>query len=471
VTYFLFYGCINLGPDYEKPDLGIQPPATFQGGQSNASVAQIEDRWWHTIDDPDLDQIVDAVLKNNWDLKQAAARILESRAQYVQVRANRFPEANIQGSYERRQIDDPLSGSGTTTLDRYDIGGVASFELDLWRRLAKSSQAAWQDILQQEEARRVVAQTLVAETIILYLQLEATERRLQIADQSITAFQRSREIVETRYKRGLVPVLDLRQASRVLAGAQALVPEFRQDLGILQQQISILLGRYPQTGPARLQPEDYYRPLPSVPAGLPSTLLLRRPDIRAAENNLKALNERVGAAKAARFPIINLTGAYGWSSNELRALIQPDNVIWNLTAGIAQPVFDAGRLKAGQRAAEARYRQGVADYVQTVLGAFAEVEGALLTRKQQLERRMLVFKFLQEARATQRVAQNRYLRGLTSYLDVLDAQQTRYRAEDDLVLADLTILSNWVELHRTLGGGWGEPEPVAVRDDGIFFQF
>jgi multidrug efflux system outer membrane protein len=357
------------------------------------------------------------------------------------------------------------------TIDTYELAAPAFFEIDLWSRLAKTSKAAWDDILQEEKTRHTVAQTIVAETATLYLQMEASERRLQIAYQSIEAFRRSLQFVDTRYSRGLTSALDVRQARRILAGAESLVPVFQQQLGVIQQQLSVLLGHYPDTEPARRQPEDYYQHLEPVPPGLPSSLLLRRPDIRAAEYRLQALNERIGAAKAARFPTITLTGSYGWSSNELHTLIEPDSVIWNFTRGIVQPVFDAGKLKARQREAEAQYQQGVAEYAKTLLTAFQEVESALLTRKLQLERRKRELKFLEEARATQRVAQNRYILGLTDYLDVLDAQQTRFQAEDSLVLVDLAIYSNRVSLHRALGGGWATPEPLATKDDGIFFDF
>jgi len=342
--------------------------------------------------------------------------------------------------------------------------------VDLWRKLKKASQAAWADVLQQEEARRTIAQAVVAETISLYLSMEAVERRLQIAEQSISAFRQSLQFVETRYRRGLTSVLDVHQARRVLAQAETIVPQLEQELGIIQQQLSVLLGRYPETRAPRKQPEDYYKQLAPVPPGLPSDLLWQRPDLRAAEASLQALNDRVGVAKANRLPTITLTGNYGWSSEDLNKLLRTENIVWNLTAGIVQPVFDAGRLKAVQRAAEARYLQGVAEYVQTVLDAFSEVEQALLTRELQLDRRTRELKFLEEARATQRVAENRYIRGLVIYLDVLNAQITRYQAEDAVVLVDLVIYRNRIALHRALGGGWAEPEPVEVKDDGIFFD-
>ena len=469
-TYFLLYGCINLGPDYKQPATGFHTPGTYEYAPQAAEKPAAADRWWEIFGDADLNRLADDVLKNNWDIKQAAARVLEVRARYVQVRADRFPSASISAGKDRRRIPGRDLQSARM-VDTYDLSGPASFEIDLWGRLAKASRAAWQDILQEEENRRTVAQSVVAEAISLYLQMEAVERRLQIAHENIAVFDLSLRFVETRYRRGLISVLDVRQAARVLAQAQTLVPQLEQELGIAQQQLAVLLGRYPQTRPARRQPENYYKRLPPVPPGLPSDLLKRRPDIRAAETRLKSLNEQVGVAKADRFPTLTLTGSYGWSSNELSNLLRREHVAWDLTAGIVQPVFDAGRLKARQREAEARYQQGVAEYVKTLLNAFSDVEKALLTRKRQLERRQREIKFLDEARETQRVAQNRYIRGLVIYLDVLNAQVTRFQAEDSLVLVDLAILQNRVALYRALGGGWAQPEPVEVQDDGIFFNF
>ena len=469
-TYFFLYGCINLGPDYKRPDLGIQVPESYEFDPTEKQPPEVEDRWWEVFDDRELNQLVEDALKYNWDIKQAAARILEVRARYVQVRSGRFPAVDVGGIRDRRQI-----GGGefrdNFIVDTYELTAAASFELDLWSRLKKASRAAWEDILREEENRRAVAQAVVAETSALYLDMEAVERRLQIAEQSINAFRQSLQFAEIRYRRGLTSVLDVRQASRVLAGAETIVPQLEQDLGIIQQQLSVLLGRYPETRAPRRQPEDYFKRLAPVPPGLPSDLLMRRPDIRAAEAQLRSLNDLVGVAKAARLPRITLTGEYGWSSEDLNKLLRTENIIWNLTAGLVQPVFDAGRLKAGQRAAEARYEQGAAEYVKAVLDAFVDVERALLTRELQLDRREREITFLTEARATQRVAENRYLKGLVNYLDVLNAQITRFQAEDSLVLVDLTILRNRVALHRALGGSWAEPEALKIKDDGPFFRF
>ena len=278
---------------------------------------------------------------------------------------------------------------------------------------------------------------------------------------SINNYRDSLEVVNRRYERGLVSILDLRQARRTLAQAEARLPSLRQDLGTTQQQLSVLLGRYPKTRQARQHAEDYYKQLDPVPPGLPSDLLLRRPDIRAAEANIRALNARVGERLAARFPRITLTGNLGYSSDELSELFRPESFLWSWAAGLVQPLFNAGKLIARQREAEARYQQGSAEYAKTVLTAFSEVENALLTREEQLQRRERLLNFLEEARATQRVAESRYQRGLVEYLDVLESQQTRFQAEENVVLVDFAILNNRVNLHRSLGGGWARPTPIS----------
>ena len=466
--WLVLVGCVRLAPEYKDPNLGFTPPAVYQQAvldDKAAETLQPLDLWWEEFEDSQLNDLVKQVLKNNWDIQQAAARVLESRYRYFQVRAEQFPPLDLQGGYDRRKTGGGRIDQGII-FDTFDIGVAASYELDLWGRLASASEAARSELLQAEENRHTVSQTIVAETVNLYLQIEALERRLQIADQSVEAFQRSLDFVKIRFERGLVSALDLRQARRILAGAQARIPQLEQDLGEAQQQLAVLLGRYPQTQPPRSQPEDYFRESAAVPPGLPSELLTRRPDIRAAVAQLKALNEEIGVAKAQRFPSISLTGSYGYASSELDDLLQYDSNFWSLSVQLFQPLFDAGRLKANQYAAEARYQQQAAIYAETVLNAFLEVESALLTREKQLERRQRFLKFLEEARATQRVAQNRYIRGLTNYLDVLDAQQTRFEAEDNLALVDLAVLTSRVDLYRSLGGGWAQPEPVIAKSVG-----
>ena len=218
--------------------------------------------------------------------------------------------------------------------------------------------------------------------------------------------------------------------------------------------LSVLLGRYPRSTAARLQPADYFKELPPVPAGIPSRILETRPDIRAAEARLKALNARYGMAVGNLFPRITLTGSRGYSNDELNNLFTPQNLLWNLASGITQPLFNSGNLLAEKSAAHARYRQGLADYAKTILTAFSEVESALLTRGAQIEKRSALTEYFKEALETLRIAESRYQRGLSGYLSVLDALQARYSAEESLVLVDLSIMTNRVSLYRALGGKW-----------------
>ena len=458
-------GCIKMGPDYHRPDTNIQMPESYQYAPAERVLPELDDQWWRVFNDPELNRLVEEVLQNNLDIKRATAAVLEVRAQLVETRGERFPQVGVEAGVERRQIPKPNSVSIDRTTTTYDLALPASFEIDLWGRLARAEEAARANLLQAEANRRTVAQTVVAETVTLYLQMESFERGIDIAKKLIESFRRSLTLVESRYKRGLTSVLDVRQARRVLAGAEATLPSLRQDLGTTQQALAVLLGRYPETRPPRLQPEDYYKRLEPVPPGLPSELLLRRPDIRAAEEQLVALNALVGVAKASRFPRIALTGSFGYSSEDLDRLFKPENELWSIATGLSQPLFDAGQLQAAQRAAEARYQQGVAEYAKTVLTAFAEVEGAFLTREEQLKRREYVVTFLREAREAQRLAESRYEKGLVDFLTVLDTQRTRFEGEGDLVEVDFTLLNNRVNLHRALGGGWGDPGPVMVEKE------
>lgn len=466
LAFFLtMVGCMRMGPDYRRPDIGIQVPESYQYKPTALRLPEPDDYWWRVFNDPELNQLVEEALKNNLDIKRATAAFLEVRAQLVETRADRFPRVDLGAEGQRRQR--PIIGYGpgrsfSTTTNIFTLSLPASFELDLWGRLARAEEAVRSDLLQAEESRRTVAQTVAAETVSLYLQIESFERQIDITKKLIQSFRRSLTLVESRYKRGLGSVLDVRQARRVLAGAEAALPTLRQNLGTTQQQLAVLLGRYPETRPPRLQPEDYYKRLEPIPPGLPSELLLRRPDLRAAEAQLMALNALVGVAKASRFPRITLTASYGYSSDALRRLFEPESEMWSIAVGITQPLFDASRLSAAQRAAEARYQQGVAEYAKTVLTAFAEVESAFLTREEQLQRREHVVNFLREAREAQRIAESRYERGLVDFLTVLDTQRTRFQAEIDLVEVDFVLLNNRVTLHRALGGGWADPGAVML---------
>jgi len=450
--------CMNLGPDYQRPDAGVKIPPVYQNDQGPAEPVTVGDQWWKEFNNPEIDIVAEKTLHQNLAIKAETYRALQARSQVILARSTRLPTVAAQGEASRdRSIATSIGDRETST---YNLALPTSFELDLWGKYAKYEEAAREDLLRSEETRLATAQSVVAEAISLYLEMEAIERRIQITEQSIQVYRQSLSFVENRYKRGLASNLELRQARRTLAEAESGLPSLLLDLGAVQQNLSVLMGEYPTTRPPRLQPDEYYKQMEPVPPGIPSQLLLRRPDIRAAEANLRALNASVGVALASRFPSITLTGSYGYLSDDVGKLFQPESLFWSLAGGILQPLFDGGALKAQQFGAEMAYQGGVVAYAETVLNAFGEVENALLTRREQEERRKHVLIFLDEARETQKAAEKRYSRGLTEYVNVFEAQQTRYQAEQNLVLTDLAIMTNRVALHRALGGGWAQPDEL-----------
>jgi multidrug efflux system outer membrane protein len=446
------FGCAQMGPDFNPPKPPGNEIKAYQHAGENKGPYLEQGNWWETFGDPKLNRLVGKAMAENYNIKKAAAKVLEVRALFTQTESGLYPSLDASGKASKRQVTAPALNRRYET---YDLSLAASYDLDLWGRLQRATEAARADLLQAEESRLTVIHSIIAEVVSAYLNIEALERRLEVAERSIEAFRSSLELVKYRYERGLVSILDLRQARRSLAQNLAVVPQLRLELGKQQQKLSILTGSYPKTEKARKQPDNYFPHLNPVPAGLPSELLLRRPDLRAALANLKALNARVGEAMAARFPKITLTGGFGYTSDALGDLFRPDSQIYNLSGGLMQSLFDAGALKARQKAAEARYEEGMADFAQKALTAFSEVEGALLTRKELLEKRELTRQSLAEAKATRDVAWKRYQHGLTDYLQVLDAQKTYFQVEDNLVSTEQAILTNRVTLHRVLGGDWG----------------
>ncbi len=456
--FVLLAGCFNLGPNYKRPELDINIPSSYQHSAADAEPAPIDLTWWKEFNDPQLNSIVDRAIQRNWDIKKASERVSELAATVVSVRADRFPTLNLQGDFERRKR--PIIGlipdkKFTTETDSFMFSLPAFYEIDLWGRFAKAHEAALARLLEAQETKNTITQGVIAETVSLYFKINAIEERLRIVERQVKNYEYMLRVVEARYNRGLTSILDVKQAKRNLTQVQALIPLLRLELGTAKQNLSSLIGDYPDSKILQPLNVDYLQTLKTVPSGLPSELLMRRPDIRAAEAKLEALNALVGVAKANRFPRISLTGTFGYSSDELQGLFNSSNELWSIAMGLIQPVFDAGRLKAQQKAAEARYRQGVAEYAKTVLRAFYEVENALLTRKEQLERLRKLELFLRQAKDSQSIAENRYSRGLVDYLAVLETQLVRYRAEEELVLVKLAILTNRVALYRALGGGWG----------------
>jgi len=460
---------LRSGPDYERPGevTGFPAPDTFLQAAADTTPVPSMVSWWEVFGDTTLDRLIDEAVENNLDIRKATASVAEMAAYSRKALSDRLPSIMIDGDWARQKLPDATTaqGSGTGgTTDSWNLSLAASYEWDLWGKWSRAHEAARADLAASIANRSTIIQSVIAETATLYFQIEATERRIEISEDLIDSYAKSVRTIEARYRRGLTNALDLTQAQRSLASARSVLPQYRQELGNLQHRLAVILGRYPESTPPRKQPEEYFRRLAPVPAGLPSGLLESRPDIRAAEERLRSLNARYGMSVASLFPRITLTGSYGYTSRELDGLFRPDQILWNLIAGVTQPVFNSQTLLTEKDAARARYEQGLADYARTVLAAFAEVESALLTRREQLEKREYILEFLDKARVTLEIAQSRYDRGLVDYITVLDAWAARFQAEDSLVLVDLAILTNRVSLHRALGGNWIEAGTTEKED-------
>ncbi len=451
-------GCMKLGPDYQRPDTGIVIPAQFLEAQKGQTAEYVDqDRWWEIFGDSRLNRIVSTVLANNPEIAQAAAGVMEARAVMVQTRADQYPsiDASFQASRQQQSIVDQFTGQNISVkTDTFRLAFPAAFELDLWGRLARATEAARADLMAAEDNRRTIAQSLVAETVSIYLQIRSLKQQITLNRDLVRTYEQNLELVEERYRLGIASVLDVYQARRMLAQAEAQLPPFLESKGKARHSLAVLQGKYPENNDPEISADWAFEVLPPIPAGLPAELLNRRPDIRLAEAALIAASARIGVAKANRFPQISLTGNFGYISNELNMLLDHESELWQLVGAGLQPVFDAGKRSAGQKAAEARYGQRLEAYAKIILNAFAEVEGALLSRKQQLELRKRLIRLMSEAEATLYTAKDRYQRGLTDYLNVLDAQQSFYRVELLLVQNENAIYNSRVQLHRALGGGW-----------------
>jgi len=464
ILFLFIFGCLgSKGIDKEiRIDLDI--PDTFQHSD-RYEISSIGKSWWKDFGDRRLEELIDELLEKSWDIKRATLRIVELKNTLIKTHALRLPRLDLellakrQSQYVNRVVPKNFGLSfqkEREIVDIFTLSVPASYELDLWGRLSGAEDAVRAQILEAEENRKTIIQSLIAEAVSLYLQIKAKDEELRIEKERVKNYKKSLLLVESRFKRGLCDILELRQARRALAASEAMIPKLNEELGDLEQRLSILLGRYPKTGDfSKRSYWNYLKTLRPVPPGLPSQLLLRRPDIRAAQARLKALSAMVGVSRASRFPRITLTGNMGYASEELHRLFTPQSYLWSLAIGIIRPIFDGNRLKAEQKEAEIRYREGLTQYAETVLKAFYEVESALLRRKKLLERRERLFTLLKEARLTEEVAVSRYRRGLIDFLTVLEAKQKRFEAEQSLVRTELGILLTRISLIRALGGAWG----------------
>ena len=450
-TLLLLGGCA-LGPDYERPEIAV-PENYVQAVEEGESFANMA--WWDLFQDPVLQDLIRISLEENQDLGIAISRIEEFRATLGITRADQFPSVDISATgAQARNSENVFPGSLVDgTVENYRVSADVFFELDLFGRLRRSTESARAQLLAAEENRRSITISLVSSVASSYMTLRDLDAQLQIAMRTRDVREESLEIIQARFDKGTVPRLDVNQAEIELAVAAAAVSAAERAVAQTENTLSILLGRNPGNIPRGLELEQQLSP-PAVPAGLPSELLQRRPDVLASEAQLAAQTARIGIAEAARWPSLSLTGSLGLESDDLSILNDSGSDFWNAGINLLAPVFNAGRNKERVAAERARTEQAVLSYEQSVLRAFREVEDSLVAARTYREEYAARQRQVTAARSAAVLSRARYNGGVTSYLEVLDTERSLFSAELSESQTLRLYFNAVIELYKALGGGW-----------------
>ena len=469
-TLTLWAGGCAVGPDYHQPT--VSSPAHWgeplKGGETNnpASVAD----WWKNFRDPELDSLISRAAQSNLDLKIAQARVREARAQYGIASANLWPTVDASGSFarQRESQNQPLVGPGNHLPsgipfenNYYQSGFDAAWEIDVFGGKRRSVESAKAQVAAAQFGERDVLVTLLGEVARNYVEARGYQRQLEIANENIRAQEQSLALTQNRFTNGLANNLDVQQASTLLANTRAVVPTLETALQASIHRLGVLLGQPPealQTELAAVAPIPAAPP--TVPVGLPSELLLRRPDVRLAERQLAAATANIGVAKADLFPKFYLTGAAGFESASASDWFDNSSRFWSVGPTVQWNIFDAGRIRANIKIQNARQEQALAHYEQTALSAFEDVENALVAYAKEQVRRRSLEDAVKSSQESLRLANQLYANGLSDFINVLDAERSLYHAQDELVQSDRTVTTNLISLYKALGGGW-EVEPPA----------
>ena len=450
-----------LGPNYKRPAVAVpsefrnvSSPAGLTGGSE--SLADLQ--WFELFRDDALTGLVKTALQENFELRIAAERVLQARAVLGITNADRFPSIDASASMNAARLSSTganraIPNGVDTDVSYIQAGFSLGWELDVWGRVRRLTEAARAQYLATEEARRGVITTLVADVSERYLALRALDLELEIATRTRDAGTESLRLTQARRERGVASGVDVRQAEQLLFTATGQIASLEREIAQEENALSLLLGRAPGEVPRGRSLEAFAAP-PRVPAGLPSALLERRPDIRRAEQELIAANARIGAARAEYFPRISLTGFLGAQSRALSDLLSGPARLANASAGAIAPVFNAGRTRGNVKVAEAVQREAVVNYQRAIYTALGDVSDSLAGYTKTTEQRAQQERLVDALRESSRLSTERYRGGLESYLPVLDAQRNLFQGELDLARLRQRELSSIVQLYRALGGGW-----------------
>jgi len=465
VMALLALSACSLAPDYTRPAAPV-PAAwptgpAYQEGAAHTGQAVADIPWQEFFIDPQLQKLITLALENNRDLRVAALNIERSRAQYQIRRADLFPEIDAIGQGSGRRVPADLSGAGeAVTNHQYHVDlGVSAYELDLFGRVRSLKDQALEQYLASEQARRSVQISLVAEVAANYLTLAADRERLALVKETLATYQVSFELSRSRFEAGIASALDFNQAKTAVEAARAEIARYTTVVAQDENALNLVVGTQV---PGELQPPALSATLTAVKElapGIPSEVLLHRPDILQAESLLKGYNANIGAARAAFFPRITLVSTIGTGSAELSGLFKDGSLAWSFAPFISLPIFDAGRNQANLQVAAADREIAVARYEQAIQTAFREVADAL-ARRGTIDAQLAAQQALTDAtEESYRLSLARFDKGVDNYLAVLVSQRFLYGAQQSLISARLDRLNNLVTLYKVLGGGWSEPLP------------
>lgn len=454
LTLMLMLGGCMFGPDYRRPE--IDAPKTFRF--DNKQTQDIADTmWWEQFQDPVMNDLIKAALAENKNVGVAAARIMEFQGHYGATRSELFPQIGGQVGARHNNLNSltlppPLASDITRSWNLYTVSINASWELDIWGRIRRLSEAARAQLLASEEGRRATILTLVSSVASSYINLLALDRQLEIAKRTAVSRAQSVEVFELRFAGGVISQMELAQIRSQYEVAAAAIPPLESQIAQQENALSVLLGRPP--GPIPRGRELKELNLPVVSAGLPSELLVRRPDLQQAEQKLIAANAEIGAARALYLPRISLTGLLGVASNNLSGMFSSPARLAAFGVMTSIPIFTAGGIAGQVKQAEGRHQQALLQYEQAILVAFKEVEDALISVQKTREQLIPQGRRVNALRDYMEMARLRYDEGYTSYIEVLDSERSLFDAETNFAQIQGTVFGSLINLYMVLGGGW-----------------
>lgn len=448
----LIAGC-TVGPDYVKPVVDV-PPVFDNGDRGAQQTANIA--WWKQFQDAALDVLIAEALANNRDVKIALANIDQAAAAFTQSRSTLYPQIGYGGGGSRERASETDAPRLYSLLSNprtsYQTLASASWELDMWGRIQRLSEAARAELLATEAAWQGVILSLVSSVATNYIQLLGLDAQFQVAERTLAAYAESLRLLEERFKYGQVSQMTVVQARSQYETAASAIPQLQSQIEQSENALSILLGRNP--GTIRRQGSLHGLKLPPVPADLPSDLLTNRPDIRQAENHLIAANANIGAARALYFPTISLTGAFGFASSDLSDLFKGSSRAWNYAGSLAGPIFAGGAIKSGVKRAEAAQEAALLTYRKAIQGAFADAENALVAQRRLAEQVRIQERLVEANSEYVRLAHLKYDGGYVPYSTVLQAEQQLFPSELYYAQTRAALLSSLVTVYKAMGGGW-----------------